>query len=106
MLQFDGSDHDWFEARSARCCLFVANRTWAYIAASENAENALRAFKSSCERYGIQASIYLDRHIVYKAEKEGVHTDFSSALSQLGVKIIYAKSPVVWNVKIADSKIA
>ena len=35
----------------------------------------------------------MDRHKVYKAEKEGHHTDLSRAMECLGVKMIYAKSP-------------
>ncbi|MCI0442398.1 ISNCY family transposase [bacterium] len=98
MVQFDGSDHDWFEGRSSLGCAFVAvddatGRTFVHMARSENSEDAMRAFTRYCERYGIPGSVYLDRHKVYKAEKEGVHTDFSRALSQLGVKVIYAKSP-------------
>lgn len=98
MLQFDGSDHDWFEGRGAPCCAFVAvddatNHTYVYMARSENSEDAQRAYKRYCERRGIPASTYLDRHKVYKADKEGVQTDFSRALCKLGVKLIYANTP-------------
>jgi transposase InsO family protein len=98
MLQFDGSEHDWFEGRGAPCCAFVAvddagGRTFIHMARSENSEDAMRAFQRYCERYGIPQSSYTDWHKVYKAQIEGRHTDFSRALAKLGVKMIYAKSP-------------
>lgn len=69
MVQFDGSDHDWFEGRAPCCCLFVAvddasGRTYARMATSENAYDAILAFKIYCERYGIPLSVYTDRHKV------------------------------------------
>jgi len=98
MIQFDGSDHDWFEGRHSPCTLLVAvddasNRVFARMVASENSEDVMRTWKSYCERHGIPQSTYTDRHKVYKAEKEGHHTDVSRALESLGVKMIYARSP-------------
>jgi transposase len=98
MIQFDGSDHDWFEGRHPPCTLLVAvddasNKVFARMAPSENAEDALHTWKSYCEQFGIPQSTYTDRHKVYKAEKEGHHTDLSRAMECLGVKMIYAKSP-------------
>ena len=98
MIQFDGSDHDWFEGRHPPCTLLVAvddasSKVFARMASSENSDDVLRTWKSYCERFGIPQSVYLDRHKVYKAEKEGHHTDFSRAMELLGVTVIYAKSP-------------
>lgn len=98
MIQFDGSDHDWFEGRHPPCNLFVAvddasGKVFARMASSENSEDAMRTWKSYCEHHGIPQSTYVDRHKVYKAEKEGHHTDLSRAMERLGVKMIYAKSP-------------
>jgi hypothetical protein len=98
MIQFDGSDHDWFEGRHPPCTLLVAiddasNKVFARMALSENGEDVMRTWKSYCEQYGIPQSTYMDRHKVYKAEKEGHHTDLSRAMECLGVKMIYAKSP-------------
>ena len=98
MIQFDGSDHDWFEGRHPPCTLLVAvddasNKVFARMASSENSEDVMRTWKSYCKRFGIPQSAYTDRHKVYKAEKEGHHTDFSRAMELLGVKMIYAKSP-------------
>lgn len=98
MIQFDGSDHDWFEGRHPPCTLLVAvddasSKVFARMALSENGDDVMRAWKIYCERYGIPQSTYMDRHKVYKAEKEGHHTDLSRAMECLGVKMIYAKSP-------------
>lgn len=98
MIQFDGSDHDWFEGRHPPCTLLVAvddasNKVFARMASSENSEDVMRTWKSYCKRFGIPQSAYMDRHKVYKAEKEGHHTDLSRAMELLGVQMIYAKSP-------------
>ncbi len=97
MIQFDGSDHDWFEGRHPSCTLLVAiddasNKVFARMVLSENGEDVMRTWKRYCERYGVPQSVYLDRHKVYQAEKEGHHTDLSRAMECLGVKMIIAKS--------------
>ena len=96
MIQFDGSHHDWFEGRGSECCLFVCvddatGRVYLRFAASENTEDALKIMWEYVELNGIPGNLYTDRHSVYKADNN--LTDFARAMKELGVKVIYAKSP-------------
>ena len=96
MVQFDGSDHDWFEGRGPQCCLLHAiddasGRTFLRFAPSENTDDVLRTMWIYCERFGIPLSLYLDRHSVYY-EENGL-TEFGRAMQSLGVELIFAGSP-------------
>ncbi len=96
LLQFDGSYHDWFEGRGAECCLlnFVDDATgkvYLKFAISENTQDVLQSMWEYVKENGIPRSIYVDRASVYYAE--GKLTDFGRAMRELGVEIIYAKSP-------------
>jgi len=96
LLQFDGSYHEWFEGRGAECCLlnFVDDATgkvYLKFAISENTQDVLQSMWEYVKENGIPRSIYVDRASVYYAE--GKLTDFGRAMRELGVEIIYAKSP-------------
>lgn len=96
LIQLDGSYHDWFEGRGAECCLlnFVDDATGkAYLkfAISENTQDVLLSMWEYVKQNGIPRSIYVDRASVYYAE--GKLTDFGRAMKELGIEIIYAKSP-------------
>jgi len=96
LLQFDGSYHDWFEGRGAECCLlnFVDDATgkvYLKFAISENTQDVLQSMWEYVKENGIPRSIYVDRASVYYAE--GKLTDFGRAMRELGVEIIFAKSP-------------
>jgi transposase len=76
LVQFDGSDHDWFEGRGPRCCLLVAiddasGRLFMRFARSENAHDVLRTLKQYIERYGIPREIYTDKATVYHPPSKG-----------------------------------
>jgi transposase len=96
LVQFDGSDHDWFEGRGPYCTVLHAiddasNRTFLRFAPSEDTANALATLRMYCERYGIPRALYTDYDSVYYADKS--LTDFGRAMQALGVEIIYANSP-------------
>ena len=96
LIQLDGSYHDWFEGRGAECCLlnFVDDATGkAYLkfAISENTQDVLKSMWEYVKANGIPRSIYVDRASVYYAE--GKLTDFGRAMKELGVELIFAKSP-------------
>lgn len=96
MVQFDGSHHDWFEGRGAKCCLFLfvddaSSRVHMRFSPTESTENAFVVFWEYVEKKGIPHSIYVDRHSVYY--EKGKETEFGRAMRKLGVKIIYAQSP-------------
>ncbi|HSR17411.1 MAG TPA: ISNCY family transposase, partial [Ignavibacteriaceae bacterium] len=96
LLQLDGSYHDWFEGRGPECCLLnciddATGRVYLKFALSENTQDILKIMWEYVEKNGIPKSIYTDRASVYYAEDK--LTDFGRAMKELGVEIIYAKSP-------------
>jgi transposase len=96
LVQFDGSEHDWFEGRGPTCTVLHAiddasNRTFLRFAPSEDTANALASLRMYCERYGIPRALYTDYDSVYYADKS--LTDFGRAMQTLGVEIMYANSP-------------
>ena len=99
LVQFDGSDHDWFEGRGPRCCLLVAiddasGRVFMCFATSENAHDVLLTLRRYIERYGIPREIYTDKAYVYHPPSKGERlTDVGRALTRLGVRMIVAHSP-------------
>jgi transposase len=96
LVQFDGSVHDWFEARGPQCCLLHAiddasGRAFLRFVPSENSADVLRTLRQYCELYGIPRSVYTDYGSVYYAENK--LTDVGRALRSLGVELILANSP-------------
>lgn len=96
MVQFDGSDHDWFEGRGARCTLLLfvddaTSRVYMKFARSENTHDVLSILWEYILLYGIPRSLYLDRGSVYYSE--GKLTDFGRACKELRIDVIYARSP-------------
>jgi len=96
LLQLDGSYHDWFEGRGPECCLLnciddATGRVYLKFALSENTGDIQKMMWEYVEKIGIPRSIYTDRASVYYAEDK--LTDFGRAMKELGVEIIYAKSP-------------
>ena len=96
LLQFDGSDHDWFEGRGPQCTLLhiiddATSRVFMRFAASENTADCMRTFWAYCERHGLPRCLYVDRGSVFYAEG-GALTDFGRAMATLGIQMIYANS--------------
>lgn len=96
LLQFDGSDHDWFEGRGPKCTLLhmiddATSRVFLRFAASENTADCMRTFWAYCRRFGLPRCLYVDRGTVFFAEGGGV-TDFGRAMATLGVQMIFANS--------------
>ena len=96
LVQFDGSDHKWFEDRGPECCLLVAiddasNRVMLKFAPSESSQSVLSFWKAYCTTYGIPRAIYTDHGSVYYDIK-GI-TEYQRALDDLNVECIFANSP-------------
>jgi transposase len=96
LVQFDGSDHDWFEGRGPQCTMLhmiddATNRVFLRFAASENTADCMRTFWDYCKRYGIPRCLYIDRGSVFYKEG-GALTDFGRAMATLGVQMIFANS--------------
>ncbi len=108
MIQMDGSEHDWFEGRGPECVFMgyiddATGRPFGRFHPYEGTLPAMDSFKRYIKKYGIPASIYLDKHTTYKSTKKQTIEDelnnvepmsqFSRAVNELGVNVIYADSP-------------
>jgi hypothetical protein len=99
MVQKDGSHHDWFEGRSAKCVLMVmiddaSSRTLARFYPAETTESAFDLFGRWVKRYGIPRSVYADRHSIYRDEDHPEKpTQYGRAMKDLSVELIAAHSP-------------
>jgi hypothetical protein len=99
MVQKDGSHHDWFEGRAAKCVLMVmiddaTSRTLARFYPAETTQAALDLFGRWVKRHGIPRSVYADRHSIYRDEDHpGKPTQYGRAMKELSVELIAAYSP-------------
>jgi hypothetical protein len=104
LVQIDGSEHAWFEARGEMCTLlaFVDDATSRLMVlrfvASESAFDYFRATRAYLESHGKPIALYSDKHSIFRVNNkdaiggEGV-TQFGRALSELNIDIICANSP-------------
>lgn len=108
MVQLDGSHHDWFEGRAARCVLMVmvddaTNRVWAQFFAEETTHASYDMVEEWSRRHGLPQSLYVDRDSIYRCEGVGSiadqlagkepQTQFERAMETLAVELILANSP-------------
>lgn len=109
LVQIDGSEHDWFEGRRARCVLMVmiddaTGLTLARFFEAETTRAAMVMLRSWAQRHGLPLALYSDRHSIYrvntpKADEEQdctgkrPKTQMGRALAELGVELIWAGSP-------------
>ena len=108
LVQLDGSHHDWFEGRGARCVLMAyiddaSSRVYARFYSYEGTIPALDSFTRYVRRYGVPLAVYADKHTTYQSpapptgdeQLAGVKptSQFGRALSELGVELIPAHSP-------------
>jgi hypothetical protein len=108
MVQMDGSRHDWFEGRGKECVLMgyiddATGEVFARFYEYEGTIPAMDSFKGYIKKYGIPASIYLDRHSTYKSTAKPTIEDelnnrepvseFGRALKELEIELIHAYSP-------------
>jgi transposase len=104
LIQIDGSDHEWFEDRAARCTLlvFVDDATSALMellfCESESAFSYFAALRSYLEQHGKPVALYSDKAGVFRVNRKepqggtGV-TQFGRALSSLNIDIVCANTP-------------
>ncbi len=108
MVQIDGSEHEWFEDRAPACCFMgyiddATNIVFGRFYTHEGTMPALDCFYRYSQKYGLPASVYMDKHTTYRStakptiqeELSGLapQSQFQRALCELAVKIIYANSP-------------
>jgi transposase len=104
MVQIDGSYHAWLEERGPKGCLllFVDDATSEVLAGEFVEQESFFAYARLCKTYfqskGVPVAFYSDRFSVFRVNsKTCIHKDaitqFSRAMSSLGINMIYANSP-------------
>jgi transposase len=106
LVQFDGSQHAWFEERGSKCFLMnmvddATGRTEALFSEQETVWAAATVLRKWVSKYGIPQALYTDWKNVYVQEPtpkqelrgEVPVTQFGRMCAKLGIRIIAASSP-------------
>lgn len=106
LVQFDGSQHAWFEERGSKCFLMnmvddATSRTEAIFSEEETIWAAVTVLREWVSKYGIPKALYTDWKNVYVTEPtprqelrgEVPVTQFGRMCAKLGILIIAANSP-------------
>ncbi len=103
LIQIDGSYHDWFEGRAAKCCLlvFIDDATGKLqhlrFCEAETTFDYMLSTRAYIEQYGKPLAFYSDKHSVFRvnqsSKKDTKMTRFGRVLSTLNIDIIFANSP-------------
>lgn len=109
LVQFDGSNHDWFEGRRKRCCLITLIDDATKIRLSQFFEEetmfgAMIVLKLWINAYGIPESLYCDKKNAFVLTREPTDKEliagifrpkshFGNACDKLGIEVIAANSP-------------
>ena len=109
LVQLDGSDHAWFEARGPRCVLllYIDDATsrlldGAFVAV-EDTVTLLRTTQTYLTRAGRPVAFYVDKDSIYKVNRQASIeeqlrdsaplTQFTRAMRELDIEVIAAHSP-------------
>jgi hypothetical protein len=109
LIQLDGSDHDWFEGRGPRCVLIIyiddasSRILYGEFAKVEDTLTLMRTTKTYLLRRGRPLALYVDKDGIYKISRQASideelrdadpMTQFSRAMDELGIEMIFAHSP-------------
>ena len=103
LIQVDGSYHRWLGEDGPQFTLLLAvdDATGCAVNALfceyENTRSYLLLLRDLIQSYGIPLALYADRHGVFKhtppSETAAAPTQFSRAMGELGVELIFARSP-------------
>ena len=109
LVQLDGSEHDWFEGRGPKCALlvFIDDATsrilYARFITVEDTLNLMQCTKEYLTINGRPVAIYVDKDSIYKINRQASVeeelrdemplTQFTRAMGELGVEMIFADSP-------------
>src|SRR6266403_5456569 len=103
LVQIDGSEHWWFEARGPQCTLLVfidaatSRLMHLQFVESESTFDYFTATRAYLERYGKPVAFYSDKHGVFRVNRKDAiggdgMTQFGRALHALNIDIICANS--------------
>ena len=104
LLQVDGSHHAWLEDRGPRFALLLAvddatgDVPHTLFQPAEDARGYFLLMEGVLRRSGVPLALYSDRHGVFRATAQqragrGGSTQFARAMAELGVRLIFARSP-------------
>ena len=103
LIQVDGSYHRWLGKDGPQFTLLLAIDDATGIVVNslfcelENTHSYFLLLDGLIRRCGIPIALYSDRHAVFKytppSEAAGAPTQFSRAMDELGVQLIFAQSP-------------
>jgi Winged helix-turn helix len=102
LVQIDGSEHAWFEARGERCTLlaFIDDATsraqHLRFAPCESTFEYFRSVRAYLETHGKPVAFYSDKHGIFrvnKSEGAGGLTQFGRAMAELSIGAICADTP-------------
>src|ERR1700693_1933233 len=111
LIQLDASRHDWLEGRGPMLSLLGAiddatgRVSWACFREQEDSQGYFEVMRETVRRLGIPTAVYADRHSIFvqTSDKELTieeqldghrqPTQFGRLLAELGVRLIYARSP-------------
>ena len=103
LIQMDGSHHPWLgdQAPSFAVLIAVDDATGAVVDAlfceQEDSRNYFVLIQGLVQHLGIPVALYTDRYAVFKhtpgSGLPGMPTQFSRAMDELGIQIIFAQSP-------------
>jgi hypothetical protein len=104
LVQIDGCDHEWFEARAPRCVLlvYVDDATGRLMhlrfVASESTFSYFESTRAYLERYGKPVAFYSDKASTFRVNAKEPRggdgaTQFARAMEELNVDLLCAHSP-------------
>ena len=103
IVQIDGSHHDWFEGRAAKCCLlvFIDDATSRLIGLEfvevETSQGYMNLIYSHLNKYGRPLAYYSDRHSIFRTTKNVDRhyepTQVHRSLKELDIELICANTP-------------
>ena len=103
LVQMDTSLHEWTEGRGEAMVLITmiddaTSRLLARFYPADTVEAHFDLLGRWLEKYGRPLALYTDRHGIFEAHKKGQpdyagETQFSRALTDLGIELIRARSP-------------
>ncbi len=104
LIQIDGSPHDWFEGRAARCTLIVfiddatGRLTSLRFAPVESGAAYLAALRDHVLAHGCPLAFYSDRHGIFRVNAKDAQsgdgkTEFGRVVERLEIGLIHALTP-------------
>ena len=103
LIQVDGSHHPWLGDQAPPFALLIAvdDATGTVVAAlfceQEDSRNYFLLIQGLVQHLGVPVALYTDRHAVFRhtpgAGLPGMPTQFSRAMDELGIQMIFAQSP-------------